>query len=176
MHFSALPHTYAPPLTAHCWHNVWQILWFIHTSVGYIENLDLSQTEVDEAVRKSTNYLLSKTLSGTMSDVIRSSNLTLQQLTQISVNTSCLQDACKELEDVISKATHSVGDDLHVSSLYGASAFKDARAAVEEKLLNVLQVSFPRCTHQSRYSWGGASLSLTWPREPASPCPLHSRG
>ena len=61
----------------------------------YIENLDLSQTEVDEAVRKSTNYLLSKTLSGTMSDVIRSSQLTLQQLSQISVNTSCLQFACK---------------------------------------------------------------------------------
>eukprot|EP00041_Stephanoeca_diplocostata_P026865 m.731814 g.731814 ORF g.731814 m.731814 type:complete len:1030 (-) comp23062_c1_seq8:283-3372(-) len=130
-----------------------EIVAFIKSSVTYVEDLDLSQTEVDEAVRKSTNILLSKTLSGTMSDVIRRNTLTLQKLTQISVNTTCLQNACSELEAIISSITHSVGDDMHVSSLHGASAFKDARAAAEEKLFSVLHERIDDFLECSEFDW-----------------------
>lgn len=37
---------------------------FIDNCVKFVEDLDLSHTEVDEMVRRSTNHLLSKTLSG----------------------------------------------------------------------------------------------------------------
>lgn len=133
------------------------IIEFIETSVTFVEDLDLSNTEIDESVRKSTNYLLSKTLSGTLSQVIRTKHLSLQQLTQISVNTTALQDACKSLEKKISSITHSVGDDMHLQHLHGASVFKDARAAAEEKLFDVLKEQIDQFMELSEFDWAPAT-------------------
>jgi hypothetical protein len=104
-----------------------------------VKDLDLSNTDLDEAVRKSTNILLSKVLSAELSKVVRGKTLTLIQLAQISVNTTHLQSACSYLEAYISKITMSVGDDLHINRLHGASVFKDARTAAEDKIFFVIQ-------------------------------------
>jgi hypothetical protein len=42
------------------------------------------QAEIDETVRKSTNILLTRTLSGCLSSLIRRDNLSLLQLIQVS--------------------------------------------------------------------------------------------
>lgn len=39
---------------------------FINECIKFVEDLDLSHTEIDEMVRKATNKLLSQTLSGLM--------------------------------------------------------------------------------------------------------------
>ncbi len=41
------------------------------------------QAEIDETVRKSTNILLTRTLSGCLSTLIRRDNLSLLQLIQV---------------------------------------------------------------------------------------------
>lgn len=141
---------------------------FIDMNVKFAEDLDLSHTEVDEIIRKSTNQLLSKTLSGAMSSLMREGSPNLQQLTQMSINTTHLevhssnhiqhaypsphpplspaptfpgsQASAQHLERYISSLTHSLADDVHVTRLHGSSAFKDARTAAEEQIFLVLQV------------------------------------
>ena len=44
------------------------------------------QAEIDETVRKSTNILLTRTLSGCLSSLIRRDNLSLLQLIQVRWN------------------------------------------------------------------------------------------
>lgn len=125
---------------------------FVDLSVRFVEDLDLSHTEVDESVRKATNYLLSKTLSGTMSEVIRGERLSLQQLTQMSVNTTHLQKSCAYLERYISEETHAVGDESRVK-LHGATAFKDARTAAEEKIIMELMKKIDDFFEMGDYNW-----------------------
>lgn len=43
------------------------------------------QAEIDETVRKSTNILLTRTLSGCLSTLIRRENLSLLQLIQVHI-------------------------------------------------------------------------------------------
>ena len=56
---------------------------FILCCVKFSEDLNLSPTEIDETVRKSTNILLTRTLSGCLNGLIRRDNLELQMLIQI---------------------------------------------------------------------------------------------
>lgn len=127
---------------------------FIDDSVKFVKDLDLSDTELDEAVRKSTNVLLSKVLSAELSKVVRGKTLTLIQLAQISVNTTHLESACTYLEAYISKITHSVGDDMHINRLHGSSVFKDARTAAEDKIFDVLQKKIDALLELSDYDLG----------------------
>lgn len=56
---------------------------FILCCVKFSEDLNLSPTEIDETVRKSTNILLTRTLSGCLNGLIRRDNLELQMLIQL---------------------------------------------------------------------------------------------
>eukprot|EP00040_Diaphanoeca_grandis_P007833 m.42503 g.42503 ORF g.42503 m.42503 type:complete len:889 (-) comp19135_c0_seq1:139-2805(-) len=138
------------------------ILEFIDTSVNFIKDLNLSNTEIDESVRKSTNILLRQTLNGTLSEVINTKSLTLPQLTQISINTTSLQNSCINLENAISAITHSVGDDMHMHQLHGAHIFRDARTAVEQKLFAVLQDKMDDMLDElSTFDWAPAKSQET---------------
>eukprot|EP00051_Salpingoeca_urceolata_P029566 m.6941 g.6941 ORF g.6941 m.6941 type:complete len:806 (-) comp2777_c0_seq2:85-2502(-) len=128
---------------------------FIKEFIKFVEGLDLSSTEIDEAVRKAANALLSKTLSGVVSEVIRKGNLGLPQLTQISVNTTHLERACDRLQEHISKLTHSI-EDATTTRLHGVSAFKEARTAAEDKIFSVLQVQIDMFLELADYDWAPA--------------------
>ena len=78
---------------------------FINSCVKFSEDLNLSPLEIDETVRKSTNILLTRTLSGCLSSLIRRDNLSLIQLIQIDINTYHLEDTNVHLEKYIAAIT-----------------------------------------------------------------------
>ncbi|XP_006815439.2 exocyst complex component 6B-like, partial [Saccoglossus kowalevskii] len=57
-----------------------QIKEFIYACLKFSEDLNLSHTEVDDMVRKSTNLLLSRTLSGCLSALIKKTHLGLAEV------------------------------------------------------------------------------------------------
>ena len=84
---------------------------FVHSShILLIPNtgLHLSHTEIDDLIRKSTNVLLTRTLSGSVSVLLKQPNLSLLQLIQIAVNMNYLEKSCDYLEEFISNTTGSV--------------------------------------------------------------------
>ncbi|TRY62615.1 hypothetical protein TCAL_00413 [Tigriopus californicus] len=78
---------------------------FILSCVQFSQDLHLSFEEIDQAVRKATNTLLTPTLSGCLSNLIRTSNLSLLQLIQIDINTYHLEETNVHLEKYISDIT-----------------------------------------------------------------------
>ncbi len=81
---------------------------FILSCIKFSEDLNLSPAEIDETVRKSTNILLTRTLSGCLSSLIRRDNLSLQQLIQIDINTYHLEETNIHLENYISEITGTI--------------------------------------------------------------------
>ena len=70
-------------------------------------------------VRKSTNILLTRTLSGCLSSLIRRDNLSLQNLIQIDINTYHMEDTNIHLEKHISEITGTSSDANHIARLQG---------------------------------------------------------
>ena len=98
---------------------------FIAACKVYAENINMSHTEVDDAVRKSANILMSKTLNEVMNKVITSKSLTLSQLVQISVNVTFLESTCENLEEFIALITHTASGAISSSKLYGSEIFRE---------------------------------------------------
>ena len=92
---------------------------FILGCVKFSEDLNLSPAEIDETVRKSTNILLTRTLSGCLSSLIRRDNLSLQNLIQIDINTYHMEDTNIYLEKHISEITGTSSDANHIARLQG---------------------------------------------------------
>ena len=78
---------------------------FIKACVQFSEDLHLSPGEIDESVRKSTNVLLTRTLSGCLNTLIRKDRLSLIQLIQIYINTYYLEETNIHLEKFIAEIT-----------------------------------------------------------------------
>ena len=64
-----------------------------------------SQTEKEDMVRKSTNLLLTRTLSGCLATLIKRPGLGLLQLIQITINTYHLEHANVLLENFVARLT-----------------------------------------------------------------------
>ena len=90
---------------------------FILSCVKFSEDLNLSPAEIDETVRKSTNILLTRTLSGCLSSLIRRDNLSLLQLIQIDINTYHLEETNIHLEKYISDITGTNYDSNHIGTI-----------------------------------------------------------
>lgn len=76
---------------------------FIATSLEFTQDLNLSNSDIEDTVRKSTNMLLTRTLSDSLSSLIKKRGLRLLQLIQISINTNYLEEASTYLEIYISE-------------------------------------------------------------------------
>jgi hypothetical protein len=87
---------------------------FIHACLEFSADLNSSQSEIEDMVRKSTNVLLTRTLSGCLSALIKKPNVGLLQLIQITINTNYLEEASVYLEEYISK---TIGNNY--SQLFG---------------------------------------------------------
>lgn len=125
-------------------------------------------------VRRSTNLLLTRTLSGCLSALIKKPNLGLLQLIQIAINTNYLEEASVYLEDYISKtigynysnlsSTANLNDnnskttinsqtDQHLFRLQGKSMFKDARADAESQIYLQLNQKIDSFLDLAKYDW-----------------------
>ncbi|EDV20759.1 uncharacterized protein TRIADDRAFT_60734 [Trichoplax adhaerens] len=126
---------------------------FIVTSVKFADNLNLSLTDIDDKLRKSTNDLLTKTLTDVMDEFVEKPFLHLSQLTQLSHNTVYLEKACGNLEQYISSITGAVSDGIHVTRLYGTSTFSDARQKAEDRIYILLNKKLDEFFDLANYDW-----------------------
>uniref|UniRef100_A0A8C0XM17 Exocyst complex component n=1 Tax=Castor canadensis TaxID=51338 RepID=A0A8C0XM17_CASCN len=104
-----------------------QVKEFIYASLKFSESLHRSSTEIDDMLRKSTNLLLTRTLSSCLLNLIRKPHMGLAELVQIIINTTHLEQACKYLEDFITNITNISQETVHTTRLYGLSTFKVCR-------------------------------------------------
>ncbi len=126
---------------------------FILSCVKFSEDLNLTPAEVDETVRKSTNILLTRTLSGCLSSLIRRDNLSLLQLIQIDINTYHLEESNAHLEKYISDITGTNSDANHIARLQGGSIFKDIRSEAEEEIHKKLESKIDEFIELANYDW-----------------------
>ncbi|XP_042727948.1 exocyst complex component 6B isoform X6 [Lagopus leucura] len=130
-----------------------QIKEFIYACLKFSEDLHLSSTEVDDMIRKSTNLLLTRTLSNCLQNVIKRKNVGLTELVQIIINTTHLEKSCKFLEEFITNITNVLPETVHTTKLYGTTTFKDARHAAEEEIYTNLNQKIDQFLQLADYDW-----------------------
>ncbi|XP_042764788.1 exocyst complex component 6 isoform X7 [Panthera leo] len=112
-----------------------------------------SSTEIDDMLRKSTNLLLTRTLSSCLLNLIRKPHIGLTELVQIIINTTHLEQACRYLEDFITNITNISQETVHTTRLYGLSTFKDARHAAEGEIYTKLNQKIDEFVQLADYDW-----------------------
>ncbi|XP_064451095.1 exocyst complex component 6 isoform X3 [Mirounga angustirostris] len=130
-----------------------QVKEFIYASLKFSESLHRSSTEIDDMLRKSTNLLLTRTLSSCLLNLIRKPHIGLTELVQIIINTTHLEQACKYLEDFITNITNISQETVHTTRLYGLSTFKDARHAAEGEIYTKLNQKIDAFVQLADYDW-----------------------
>uniref|UniRef100_A0A8C3LEW6 Exocyst complex component n=1 Tax=Chrysolophus pictus TaxID=9089 RepID=A0A8C3LEW6_CHRPC len=130
-----------------------QVKEFIYASLKFSESLHRSSTEIDDMLRKSTNLLLTRTLSSCLQNLIKKPHIGLTELVQIIINTTHLELACKYLEDFISNITNISQVTVHTARLYGLSTFKDARHAAEGEIYTKLNQKIDEFIQIADYDW-----------------------
>uniref|UniRef100_A0A8C5A9C3 Exocyst complex component n=1 Tax=Gadus morhua TaxID=8049 RepID=A0A8C5A9C3_GADMO len=134
-----------------------QIKEFIYACLKYSEDLHLSSTEVDDMIRKSTNLLLTRTLSHCLQNAIKKRNVGLPELVQVIINSSHLEQACTFLEEFISNLTNVPPDTANSTQLYGTSTFKDTRHAAEAEIYTNLNAKIDQFLQLADYDWTTAA-------------------
>lgn len=78
---------------------------YIQDCLQFSQDLNLADQEIDDTLRRYTNLLLTRTLNGCLSTLIRKPSLSLLQLIQISINTNYLEESNAWLEEFIAQLT-----------------------------------------------------------------------
>ncbi|XP_029311496.1 exocyst complex component 6 isoform X3 [Cottoperca gobio] len=133
-----------------------QVKELIYASLKFSESLHRSSTEIDDMLRKSTNLLLTRTLSSCLQNLIKKPHIGLTELVQIIINTTHLEQACKYLEEFITNITNVSPETVHTTRLYGLSTFKDARHAAEGEIYTKLNQKIDEFIQLADYEWGMA--------------------
>ncbi|XP_045135500.1 exocyst complex component 6B-like isoform X3 [Portunus trituberculatus] len=128
---------------------------YISACLEFSEDLNLSQTEKEDMVRKSTNLLLTRTLSGCLATLIKRPGLRLLQLIQITINTLHLEHANVLLEHYVAKLTGSIEDSSKpgLGRLQGKAMFKDIRGEAEEQIYIALRLKIDEFLELASYDW-----------------------
>lgn len=116
---------------------------YIATYVQFSRDLNISQTEVDEKVRKSTNVVLSRNLRGCLCGLIERGRLTPEQLVQLYSNCTYLEYSCQFLEGYISELLHSSAASVLSIRLESDSLFKDIRSLIEQQVRRARTLPVP---------------------------------
>ncbi|KAG7226564.1 hypothetical protein INR49_003721 [Caranx melampygus] len=133
-----------------------QVKEFIYASLKFSESLHRSSTEIDDMLRKSTNLLLTRTLSSCLQNLIKKPHIGLTELVQIIINTTHLEQACRYLEEFITNITNVSPETVHTTRLYGLATFKDARHAAEGEIYTKLNQKIDEFIQLADYEWGMA--------------------
>uniref|UniRef100_A0A3Q4I744 Exocyst complex component n=1 Tax=Neolamprologus brichardi TaxID=32507 RepID=A0A3Q4I744_NEOBR len=120
-----------------------QVKEFIYASLKFSESLHRSSTEIDDMLRKSTNLLLTRTLSSCLQNLIKKPHIGLTELVQIIINTTHLEQACRYLEEFITNITN-------------VSPETDARHAAEGEIYTKLNQKIDEFIQLADYEWGMA--------------------
>ncbi|KAL1122743.1 hypothetical protein AAG570_003070 [Ranatra chinensis] len=129
-----------------------QVKEFIYACLKFSEDLNLSQGEVDDMMRKSTNLLLTRTFTGCLSSLFRKPSLTLMQVVQIIIDTRYLEDATVYLEEFVSNITGSPGEGQLGLRGHG-HLFGVARDDAEKQICDKLKQKLDEFIELENYDW-----------------------
>ncbi|XP_076044364.1 exocyst complex component Sec15 [Oratosquilla oratoria] len=138
-----------------------QVKNYIAACLEFSEDLNLSETEKEDMVRKSTNLLLTRTLSGCLATLIKRPGLGLLQLIQITINTLHLEHANVLLENYVARLTGTSEDSTSagLGHLQGRAMFKDIRGEAEEQIYLALRQKLDEFLELAAYDWMLAEAS-----------------
>ncbi|KAL7061945.1 hypothetical protein AAHC03_01994 [Spirometra sp. Aus1] len=139
---------------------------YIDACFVFVENVDLSLTELEDTLSRATNCLFTECLDDIVNRMITDSEKDLLRLIQLTINLNELESACEHLQaylhenarprfctdqtskdledsDLMEDFKAAEPDDLSMvhpsrSHLYGVSLFKDARARSETQIYTIL--------------------------------------
>ncbi|XP_065354074.1 exocyst complex component 6B isoform X3 [Cloeon dipterum] len=144
-----------------------QVKEFIYACLKFSDDLNLSQEEVCEMIRKSTNLLLTRTFSGCLSSCFRKPGLGLLQMVQIILDTGYLEQATIYLEEFVANITGAHAEAQFVSRTGPPAMFRVARADAEQQIIEKLQKKLDEFMELENYDWmlgepqGHASSHIT---------------
>uniref|UniRef100_A0A915JDU7 Exocyst complex component 6 n=1 Tax=Romanomermis culicivorax TaxID=13658 RepID=A0A915JDU7_ROMCU len=121
--------------------------------IKFMDNLKMSQTDVEETIRRSTNLLFERFsghLKVYLAEKLKASSLV--QLIQITINVGYLEKSYESLEDFINALTGSSIAESHVSKLK-QDMFRDARSEVEERIDEAMCQKIDEILSVAQYSW-----------------------
>ncbi|GLV44107.1 Secretory 15 [Carabus blaptoides fortunei] len=127
-----------------------QVKEFIYACLKFSEDLNLSQVEVDEMIRKSINLLLTRSFSGCLSSIFRSPSLGLLQIIQIIVDTGYLEEATVYLEQFVSNIT---GGESRVGVQGQPAMFRVAREDAVRQICEKLRHKLTEFIELESYDW-----------------------
>lgn len=131
-----------------------QVKEFIYACLKFSEDLNLSQVEVDEMIRKSMNLLLTRTFSGCLSSIFRSPQIGLQEITQIIIDTGYLEDANVYLDQFISNVTGEESHSVTAGAIQGQHAmFRVAREDAVRQICEKLKQKLNEFLELESYDW-----------------------
>ncbi|KAI1724168.1 exocyst complex subunit sec15-like domain-containing protein [Ditylenchus destructor] len=127
---------------------------YLLSCLRFMENLQLSQSEINDTVRRYANVLLAR-WSGSLKIFVTSKQRSLIQLIQITINMGYLERSCENLETYISKIVNQ-GDAStesgHLLTLKN-QVFRDARSEVEQLIDDALKEKVSAFLEISNYDW-----------------------
>ncbi|XP_050305936.1 exocyst complex component 6 isoform X2 [Anthonomus grandis grandis] len=131
-----------------------QVKEFIYACLKFSEDLNLSQVEVDEMIRKSMNLLLIRTFNGCLSSSFKSPHINLQKITQIIIDTSYLEDANVYLDQFISNITGEESRNITTGTGQSQHAmFRVAREDAVKQICEKLKQKLDECVELETYDW-----------------------
>ncbi|XP_028133189.1 exocyst complex component 6 [Diabrotica virgifera virgifera] len=127
---------------------------FIYACVKFSEDLNLSQVEVDEMIRKSMNLLLTRTFNGCLSSTFRSPHVNLKEIIQIIVDTGYLEEANVYLDEFISNITGEESRGVSSGMVHGQSAlFSVSREDAVRQICEKLKQKLNEFLELENYDW-----------------------
>ncbi|XP_018576689.1 exocyst complex component 6 [Anoplophora glabripennis] len=131
-----------------------QVKEFIYACLKFSEDLNLSQVEVDEMIRKSMNLLLTRTFSGCLSSTFRSPHVNLQEIIQIIVDTGYLEEANVYLDQFISNITGEESRVVTTGVVQSQPAmFRVAREDAVRQICEKLKQKIDEFLELENYDW-----------------------
>lgn len=131
-----------------------QVKEFIYACLKFTEDLNLSQVEVDEMIRKSMNLLLTRTFSGCLSSIFRSPHVNLQEIVQIIIDTGYLEEANVYLDQFISNITGEDSRGVTTGIAQGHPAvFYVAREDAVRQISEKLKQKLNKFLELENYDW-----------------------
>ncbi|XP_017765852.1 PREDICTED: exocyst complex component 6B isoform X2 [Eufriesea mexicana] len=130
-----------------------QVKEFIYACLKFSEDLNFTQTEIDEMICKSTNLLLTRTFSGCLSSLFRKPSLALLQVVQIIINTGYLEKSTKYLEEFVSNITGTPHEGQLSCVGVESAMFRVARDDAEKQICEKLKNKLDEFLELENYDW-----------------------
>ncbi|XP_066598012.1 exocyst complex component 6 isoform X2 [Prorops nasuta] len=140
-----------------------QVKEFIYACLKFSEDLNFTQTEIDDMICKSTNLLLTRTFSGCLSSLFNKPSLALLQVVQIIINTGYLEQSTEYLGEFLSNITGTLHKDQLNCTNDKSAMFRVARDDAEKQICEKLKQKLDEFLELENYDW-----NLTEPQGHAS--------